>query len=54
MHVLGVDETVDKLNSLEEKLKEVKSLINEITSLEVNINFVSPEKPLNETSYIQF
>lgn len=53
MYVSGVDETLDKLNSLEEKLKEVKSLIHEITSLEVKINFVNSEKQEDETSYIQ-
>jgi len=34
----GVDEALDKLNLLMSKLKEAKSLINDLASMEININ----------------
>lgn len=47
--VTGVEEALKTLNELEEKLKEVKTLISEITSLPVSINYVSDVKQEDET-----
>ncbi len=39
MWVSGVNETLEKLNLLEEKIAEVNTLINELNSAKIEINF---------------
>jgi hypothetical protein len=39
LKVIGVDEALEKINLLNEKLKEANQLINEIASFKIKINF---------------
>lgn len=53
MEVQGADEALEKLNLLQEKLKEVNSLINEITSSEVKISFFDSLQQEDDSPCIQ-
>ncbi len=45
----GADEALDKVNQLVDKLKEARTLVNELASMNVNINFGNDgEKLLND------
>ena len=43
LETIGVDESLEKLNLLILKLIEAKSLIDEIASIELDINFLSSD-----------
>lgn len=49
LKVNGADEAIEKLNQLEGKLIEVKSLIREITSMGIAINFFESEKLVDDS-----
>lgn len=48
INTVGVDETLEKLNLLQEKLKEAKSLIHDIASMEIDIKFATFEQQEDE------
>lgn len=43
LEVRGADEALEKVNLLTQKLAEAKSLISEIASMELDINFSSED-----------
>ncbi len=44
VEVLGVDESLEKLNLLTQKIAEVNSLIRELNSAEIKMNVISDGK----------
>lgn len=42
---VGVDEALEKLNCLNDLLREANSLVQELASVEVKVNFVSQQEP---------